>query len=454
MSRTEPHLYHLKGEVGEGGFGRVYKCRDIFSDEDEDLSAIKILKPEQLDHQTLERFQREIRIHSQLKHKNIVPIINFELDDSLPGDDGRGFAYYTMPLAEKNLRDLMSQFRLNNIGRMDDETAVFYFNQILDGVEYAHKAGIIHRDLKPENILVYNELREEVLKISDFGLGKFLNGNTQLTKTHIALGSDVFAAPEQYSDSKEVDERADIFSLGKILYELITYDLPVSIDYDKIASSKLKLIIRKATHSNKYRRFASIQEMRDRINMALGINLALKTSTHQFNIFYNKYNDTGDLTSLWEIITLLNKYNTDYTLYTEHFMNMDEAGIEKMYNSYLEEFYEVVENFLTLIQGGHSYSFTDTIANFVFHNIVPRIQQNIDLYENAFESILKMGYSHNRFYIARLLGDEISKVTSDDHNMIIGEVLSNNPRATRWAKQYFPTSSFCDYLKFVLDSID
>lgn len=450
VRRIHPHWYEIIDEIGDGGYGNVYKATEVLA---EDVLALKVLKPEELSEQAMERFQREIRIHSKLKHNNIVPILSFDLDDSLPSENGRGLAYYTMPLADENLRDFMIRYRMDNLGNMDDETAVFYFNQVLDGIDYAHKSGIIHRDLKPENILVYHELGEPVLKISDFGLGKFLNGTTNLTRTQVGLGSDVYAAPEQYRDSRDVDESADIYSLGKILYELITYDLPVSIDYEKINDSRLRFIIRKATKTNKFRRFASIQEMKDRINMVLGLNTALKTSTNQFKALYERYNTNNqDILILKQILELLIKYKDDYTLYTESFMNMDEADFQVMHLYLGEEFNEVVENYLSLLKGGHSYPFTDTIANFVFNNLIPRLEDNLDLYEKAFESVLKMGHSHNRYYIGRIFGDEISKVTNQDHILIIGEVLENNTRATDWAKLYFP-NNLCDYLNNVIDSI-
>ncbi|MGW8429221.1 serine/threonine-protein kinase [Peribacillus simplex] len=448
--RIEPYLYQFKEKIGDGGFGRVFKGNEIFSDE---LVAIKVLNPEEMNEQSLQRFQREIRIHSQLKHPHIVPIINFELDDGLESDIGRGLAYYTMPLARENLRTFLIEYREINLGNMDDETAVFYFTQILDGIEYAHEKEIIHRDLKPENILVYNEDGNDILKISDFGLGKFLNGKTNLTRTQVGLGSDVYAAPEQYADSREVDERADIFSLGKILYELITYDLPVTIDLDKISNSKLKFIVRKATQSNVDRRFRSIQEMKDRINMVMGLNNAFKTSTSQFNIIYEKYNTSSEHIYLKEIADLLNKHHNDYILYTENFMNMDELDLAIMATFYEEELFEVAENYLSLLQGDHEFNLTDKIANFVFYVLLPEIQNNLDLYEKAIESVLTLGHRHNRYYIARIFGEEISAVTNDNHIMIIGEVLSNNARASRWAKQYFSNHQFCDFIRFNLEKV-
>ncbi|WP_176586034.1 serine/threonine-protein kinase [Priestia megaterium] len=448
--RVEPYRYIFKDEIGGGGYGKVFKGHEIFGEDNE--VAIKVLKHEKLDDDSLERFNREIRIHSQLNHRHIVSILDFSLDDSV-GEDEEGLAYYTMPLAKENLRTALQNYRENNFGYMDDATAVYYFNQILDGVEYAHREGIIHRDLKPENILVFLEEGEELLKISDFGLGKFLDGNTNLTHTVAALGSDVYAAPEQYGNSRFVNETADIFSLGKILYELLTYSLPVSIDLDKINDSKLKYVIRKATNTNPEKRYRSISEMKERIKMVMGNPNNLKNSTSQFNHLYEQWNTTFDNHTLKEICDLLIKQNSDFILYTQHFMNMDEFDFITMSNHFSEEFCEIVENYMLLIKGEHPFSFTDKICDFIFSRLLKCIESNETIYEKTLETVLDIGYTHNRFYIAREFAKEVSKVTDESLIMIIGEVLDNNPSAGSWVKPYFSDHSICMYLQEELEKL-
>ncbi|WRP07363.1 serine/threonine-protein kinase [Rossellomorea aquimaris] len=450
--RIEPNLYKIIEPIGEGGFGKVFVAKEILNGEE--LVALKVLKPEEMGEDPLKRFEREIRIHTQLKHKNIIPIINFELNDSLDPENERGLAYYTMPLARKNFRELLKEYREDHLGNVEDLIAIFYFNQILDGIEYAHEKEIIHRDLKPENILIYGEEGEEILKISDFGLGKFLNSHTQLTHTRDALGSDVYAAPEQYQDSKQVDNRADIFSLGKILYEIITHDLPVTINYDKLSESRLKFIIRKATQSDEEKRFRSIQEMRDKINFLMGNNSALKTTTNQFSTLYEKYTVDFEHSFLKEIADLLNNNSRDYILYTQSFMNMEDTDLAVMSAFYEEEFYEVIENYLYLINGGHEFSLTDKTTDFTLFDILPHTIENLDLFENIIETILKLGFNHNRYYIARVLGRTIIEVTDETKVMIIGDILTNNPQASKWSKSYFPSEEeFCEYLKSILSEL-
>ncbi len=105
--------------------------------------------------------------------------------------------------------------------------------QILDGIAYAHQNGVIHRDLKPENLLFFDEdiFGDEMVRISDFGLGKRMDtASLTITKSYIGMGTAAYMPPEQYQDFKRADHRVDIYSLGKILYELLTGEIPLHID--------------------------------------------------------------------------------------------------------------------------------------------------------------------------------------------------------------------------------
>lgn len=445
--RKEPYLYLFNEHLGGGGFGDVYKAKDIF--DEIDGIAIKVLRPDELNQDGIDRFNREIRIHSKLKHKNVVSIIDFSLDDSIAGDEEKGVAYYTMPLGKSNFRTFMNEFRQNNVGKMDDETAVFYFNQILDGIEYAHSEGIIHRDLKPENIIFFEENGEEVLKIADFGLGKFLNSNaTLLTQSRMALGTDAYAPPEQRENSRDVKEEADIFALGKILYEMLTYDIPHSVDFEKIQNSKLKFIIRKATNHNKDRRYKSIKELRDQLNVIMGNTGTAKNLSVQFNELYKSYMNEYEEEKLKEICDLLLKHNADYILYTEDFMRLDEATLTLMDLNHKDEFYDVLQNYFSIADGSHIYSFTDKICDFIFDRLFECISHNMDLYEKAFETVLSVGYNHNRFHIARRFARAIEDISDEEveYKMIVGEVLANNQKASSWVRYYVHEHQLCDYL--------
>ncbi|MGE7766684.1 protein kinase domain-containing protein [Peribacillus sp. NPDC096540] len=290
--------------------------------------------------------------------------------------------------------------------------------------------------------------------MADFGLGKFLNSKaTLLTQSRMALGTDAYAPPEQRENSRDVKEEADIYSLGKILYEMLTYDIPHSVDFEKIPNSKLKFIIRKATNHNKDRRYKSIKELRDQLNVIMGNTGTAKNLSVQFNELYKSYMNENEIGKLKEMCDLLLKHNDDYILYTEDFMKLDEITLAIMSANHQDEFFEILQNYFSIADGNHIYSFTDKICDFIFDRLIVCLRSNMDLYERAFETVLRVGHNHNRFHIARKFSREIENISDEevDYKMCIGEVLANNQMAAKWVKYYVHEHQLCDYLAKEID---
>lgn len=198
--------------LGKGGMGAVYKARQPGLDR---LVAVKILPPETSQDPTFaERFQREARALARMSHPHIVAVYDF-------GQTG-GLCYFVMEYVDgTNLRQAL------RTGTLKSQEALAIVPQICEALQFAHDEGIVHRDIKPENILIDKRGR---VKIADFGLAKLLghdNGDLPLTGTHQVMGTLRYMAPEQMQGSREVDHRADIYSLGVVFYELLTGELPM-----------------------------------------------------------------------------------------------------------------------------------------------------------------------------------------------------------------------------------
>ncbi len=198
--------------VGRGGMGFVYKARQRDLDR---FVALKVLPAEcAADPAFAERFEREARVLGKLDHSHIVRVFD-------AGQSG-GRYWITMEFVDgANLRQTIQAEPLA------PKQALEVVTQICDALEYAHGEGIIHRDIKPENILL--DLRGRV-KIADFGLAKLLKTDGEsvtLTRSDQALGTPHYMAPEQIRRPLEVDHRADLYSLGVVLYELLTGELPM-----------------------------------------------------------------------------------------------------------------------------------------------------------------------------------------------------------------------------------
>ncbi|GEM_PF-2484942 len=203
--------YRILSVLGRGGMGVVYAAQQIALQR---KIALKVL-PKNLakDIEFTERFQREAKAMASLSHRHLVAVYDFGCID--------GRFYYAMEHVEgTSLRELLQTKKLTT------EHALRMIPQVCDALHFAHQRGIVHRDIKPENILVD---REGNAKIADFGLAKILDPERRtmaLTGTMEVLGTLSYAAPEQLENARGVDHRADLYSLGVMMYEMLTGDLP------------------------------------------------------------------------------------------------------------------------------------------------------------------------------------------------------------------------------------
>jgi serine/threonine-protein kinase len=201
--------YRLLQELGRGGMATVWRARDLRHDRD---VAIKVLRPELSAAIGAERFQREIRLTAQLQHPNILPVFD--------SGDADGVLWYAMPLVEgASLRA-----RLDREPRLPVDDAVAIATEVADALAYAHGCGIVHRDVKPENIL----LAHGHALVADFGIARAAAqaGGDRLTQTGMAIGTLAYMSPEQATADPALDGRADQYSLGCVLHEMLSGEVP------------------------------------------------------------------------------------------------------------------------------------------------------------------------------------------------------------------------------------
>src|SRR5271157_80024 len=201
--------YRIESLLGEGGMGAVYKAYDT---ELGRTVALKLVRPElATSPQTMQRFKQELLLASKISHKNILRIHDL-------GDAG-GVKFITMALVEGT--DLSGVIEKG--GRLPFDRALKFTRQLCSALEAAHNEGVVHRDLKPQNILID---QSDNIYISDFGLAKSLESEaTMMTRTGQILGTPRYMSPEQV-EAREVDHRADLYSMGLIVYEMFTADIP------------------------------------------------------------------------------------------------------------------------------------------------------------------------------------------------------------------------------------
>ena len=206
--------YRLVQLVGRGGMGEVHQAVQLSLGR---TVAVKLLRAELAkDEQFVGRFEKEGAALATLRHPNIVSIV----------DRGKSAESYYLVMEFVDGPSLRERMRDPDF---DATKAIVTMLQVTRAVDYAHNRGVIHRDLKPENIL-FDEQAGQLPKVTDFGLAGFDERHSEtprhLTETHISMGTVSYMAPEQAVDARSVGPRADIYSLGVMLYETLTGELP------------------------------------------------------------------------------------------------------------------------------------------------------------------------------------------------------------------------------------
>jgi serine/threonine protein kinase/Tfp pilus assembly protein PilF len=211
LTKALEKKYRIAREVGRGGMATVYLAEDLRHGRD---VAVKVLHPDLSSALGPDRFLREIRLAARLNHPHILPLF-----DSGEAD---GFLYYVMPfIVGESLRDL-----LNREGRIPMEQACAIARSVAGALDYAHRNQIVHRDIKPENIMI----NEGEAMVMDFGIAKALTAASTETLTQIGMvvGTPAYVSPEQAAGETDIDGRSDQYSLGCVVFEMLSGERPFS----------------------------------------------------------------------------------------------------------------------------------------------------------------------------------------------------------------------------------
>lgn len=379
--------YNIGKRIGDrGGFGSVHECIS----ETGEKYAVKVL--ENMDENSADRFAKEIRLIMRLSHPNIIKIIAYNCKDEKK--------FYIMPIYRCSLKAVLHDL-YNNYDRQYK-----IISGILSGVAYLHSEGVLHRDLKPENIL-YNS--DSDIVINDFGFSRQIDSDsTRLTQFGSVFGTYNYMAPEQQRDASNVDEKADIYSLGKVIEDIVTngsqYDVP---------TEDLKYVIRKCTETNPNRRFSSVSELKETIdNVYQNIFGIAQTGIIEDQLLKLQIGALDDA-SVIELAQRFISYSNNDNL--EKFFR----NISNQQYIYLENIDpQLTESLIIMLQGYYTsqawgFGYTDIIGNNCKR--LYELSHNVTVKANLLFTIIEVGISHNRWYVmgiaSSLLESAVSSLT-------------------------------------------
>ncbi|MFY7816646.1 MAG: serine/threonine-protein kinase [Chryseobacterium taeanense] len=401
--------YLIKKEIGKGGMGKVF----LVSMDDIDY-ALKVCLED--DEEDIKRFKREVRLMSNIKHANVIEILDSNLDYEFP--------YFVMPLCKYSLDEIVPKLK------DDPKVALKLIQDVCKGVNAIHLSKIIHRDIKPKNILIS---QDDVIKVSDLGLGKFvIRDSSVITSSNVYMGTEGYIPTEFYrvGGTKNADVRSDIFQMGKTIYNVLTNTNPSLIEND-ILPGGLLYIIRKCTNANPDNRYQTVSALETAINNYL---LSLEPKSNPKNYF-------SDLINIAKENLRLGSYQKD---------NVSEI-VSSIYNfknvpeEFFNRFHEIPLRIIEIISSNFEHEAQDLIQlfeeNTVRHfkedtiefsdaDIVADIaksffkgSKNLEIRLIAIKVTLFAATYCNRFYAMDIFDNMIQSIKDNESATVISDML-------------------------------
>ncbi len=406
--------------IGAGSFGVVYRAQR----DDGTVWAVKQLASEHAKKENvLARFSREVGLHQQLDHPNVLPIEAADVTISPP--------WFAMPLAKSTLLDAIE-------AGLDELAAVRIFRGIMAGVAHAHVRGVIHRDLKPENVMMMDD---DEPRVSDFGLGKsLLSDGTTLTQTYVIGGTWPYAAPEQLGNFREADERSDIHALGKILQAMLTGRPPT----ERIGSEnppvprKYRRFIEKCTEHLMDERYDRMEATQKAFEEAAADTPPARTPLEEAQELVDAWAHLGfteeeDLAVVRKLHAHFEQYSQDEELLRSVVPTLPRPLVRQYCVNFGDEFKWLVEGYSESLSGGVVDLQTYNEAA-EFYTCAWDVSSDPLLRRKVLTRLVALGPQHDQRVVREAALDILSGITESGEAQMAAEVLTASPAGVEWLR--------------------
>lgn len=435
----------IEDKIDSGGFADVFRAVDkTKTGRVASMAAVKIIKDDLVtsDPEAVKRFNRELRmLDGELEHPHIIPILGH-------GEVNEGKIWYAMPLARGSLRASLKDMVGQPVLILD------LMRQICSGLEYIHDKGIFHRDLKPENIL---RLDASTWAISDFGLAvQAERKSTILTSTmRYGLGSHFYSAPEQIKCARDADHRSDIFSLGKILQELATGEIPMST---LMPASLFRPVVEKATEQSSGRRYQSVRDFLTAVEHAVEAPAPKwETPEETAQMLSELVRNPHSYESLATFLTWAERLDEDSSNDMDALASvmpaLNSSSIAALLDNDEESFLRIYRRFTGHVAGsGFSFGACDGLAE-VCKRVV-RETAGHSVLRQTVTALAELGQSHNRWHVRDVLTEMLQRIREPEPALAALEGLRDaDLTAVYWSLENFTIRSLHPNLRAGIEAL-
>ncbi|WP_165982962.1 serine/threonine-protein kinase [Macrococcoides canis] len=403
---NDVYSYELGPLLFSGGFGEIYECK-VYENNIEmnrEFVAKKIIETNFNDFITPHRFNREMKYIMQLSHPNIITPFHCDYNEEI--------------IIMKKYPFNLEEYIRNNDVTLEEKKKIF--NKILSAVNYYLSEGILHRDLKLTNILM--ESNGEPF-ITDFGLSSKINREDtiyELTRVNERGGTMFYTAPEQLSSLKDASERSEIYSLGKMLYTIITENFPeIYLNLEEVENDDLRNIIEKCCQNDIDRRYKTIEELIRAVSLIdCEINIDGIILENLINEIKNKKLD----------FTIFSKINNDNFEDKDFlFIDLDTSDHKRLFELSQREYKKFMELSLNkLSTNSYLFSYIDNITISIINLLNENSIYNYEEKSKLIDTLVHKVVSHNRFNGMEKVGEFISGIESTLLIEQLNEIILQN----------------------------